>query len=506
MKIFVNQIETVQSLFAKSGKKNKRRKITLFRVFLWLLHGPRRKKYIVLFLDINSGILSFLFSYWVSIGLFSANIEPSLSQIMLFLFLIFLISNLYFLRGYYPMDERRSETELEIVTKGVSLAFLLVLLTIFIVFKGPIFSRYMLIVWWLSAIFMIAFFRFILREIYKALWKRGYLKEKILLIGSGAEIERVLQHLSLQRHHRFEYISVASEHMMNFLSDNPKDFLQFDYCKKIDDIIESKQPGKAFVFLDNIPSEISREVVNICRQKRVAVNLISNALFGGNNFEITLDQFTGFLILQSKGSLWKSKWNQLIKRAMDIFGSLIGIIVFTFIYPFIGLLIKLFDKGPILYKRRVVGRGGKSFNALKFRTMRVDADDLLQKDENLKKEFSKNFKLHNDPRLIKPGRFLRKWSLDEVPQFLNVFKGQMSLVGPRMIIREELNKFGPFKDKLLTAKPGMTGFWQVSGRQNTDYNERVKMDMFYINHWSIWMDIIILIKTVWKVLKREGAV
>jgi lipopolysaccharide/colanic/teichoic acid biosynthesis glycosyltransferase len=170
----------------------------------------------------------------------------------------------------------------------------------------------------------------------------------------------------------------------------------------------------------------------------------------------------------------------------------------------LGLLVKFEDGGPIIYRRRVLGQEGP-FDALKLRTMRVDADRWLEQYPELMEEFRKNFKLKDDPRLTKVGKFLRKHSLDELPQLLNVLKGQMSLVGPRMVSPPELEKYGPYQALLLTVKPGITGYWQVSGRQEVSYEERVKMDVYYIRNWSFWFDCKILCLTVWKVLKREGA-
>jgi lipopolysaccharide/colanic/teichoic acid biosynthesis glycosyltransferase len=170
----------------------------------------------------------------------------------------------------------------------------------------------------------------------------------------------------------------------------------------------------------------------------------------------------------------------------------------------LGLIIKLSDGGPIFYRRRVMGPKG-SFDAFKLRTMRVDADRWLEQHPDLLEEFRKNFKLKEDPRVTKLGMFLRKYSLDELPQLLNVVKGQMSLVGPRMVSPPELEKYRPYQALLLTVKPGMTGYWQVGGRQEVSYEERVKMDVYYIQNWSLWYDFKILCLTVWKVLKREGA-
>ena len=200
-------------------------------------------------------------------------------------------------------------------------------------------------------------------------------------------------------------------------------------------------------------------------------------------------------------SIHRWKW---LKSSFDFCGVLFFLPLASLVMAVAAVLIKLEDGGPVIHRRRVLGPQGE-FDALKLRTMHVDADRILQQHPHLMAEYIRNFKLKDDPRITRVGRLLRRWSLDELPQFFNVLKGQMSLVGPRMITRPELEKYGPHRDLLLTVKPGLTGHWQVSGRQEVSYEERVRMDVFYIQNWSPWLDFKILLKTVWKVLRREGA-
>ena len=192
------------------------------------------------------------------------------------------------------------------------------------------------------------------------------------------------------------------------------------------------------------------------------------------------------------------------KSCLDYFGAGLLIVVLSPLLLVVGTLVVLESGWPLLHRRRVIGRSGE-FYAFKFRTMRKDADTILAADPILKAKFEQNFKLKNDPRLTRVGSFLRKCSLDELPQFFNVLKGQMSLVGPRMITRAELEKYGESKELLLTVKPGITGYWQVNGRQEVSYDERIRMDMYYIENWSLWMDVKILLRTPLKVLQKQGA-
>lgn len=193
-----------------------------------------------------------------------------------------------------------------------------------------------------------------------------------------------------------------------------------------------------------------------------------------------------------------------LKRIIDVLGSSVMILLFSPLILLLWLLVWFVDGSPVIYRRRVIGVHGE-FDAYKFRTMRRDADALLTADSALLSTFQGNFKLKSDPRVTPLGSWLRRYSCDELPQLLNVLKGQMSLVGPRMITVAELGKYGPYQELLLTVRPGLTGYWQVRGRQNVSYDERVRMDVIYITNWSLSLDLLILLQTPAKVIQTEGA-
>lgn len=198
------------------------------------------------------------------------------------------------------------------------------------------------------------------------------------------------------------------------------------------------------------------------------------------------------------------QFSQFAKRIIDVTGSAVLLSLLSPVLGLVTFLILVFDGSPVIYRRRVVGKNGE-FDAFKFRTMRRDADVILEQDPMLRAEFSRNFKLKDDPRVTRVGALLRKFSLDELPQLFNVFLGQMSLVGPRMFTAVELEKYGGYGGLVLSVKPGLTGYWQVNGRQNVTYEERVRMDVYYVQHWDLLLDLKILLQTPLKVVKREGA-
>lgn len=199
------------------------------------------------------------------------------------------------------------------------------------------------------------------------------------------------------------------------------------------------------------------------------------------------------------------------KRLFDIIGSIIGIVVLipvTFMV-YIARIILRENDGSLFYSQLRYGKNGKMFRLYKFRSMCKNADEKLKKyleeNEDAKKEFEESQKLTNDPRITKLGKFLRKTSIDELPQSINILLGQMSFVGPRPVIKDEVERYGKNKDKFLSVKPGLTGYWQVNGRSNINYEERMNLELYYVDNQSLLLDIKIFFKTFGTVLKHEGA-
>ena len=196
-----------------------------------------------------------------------------------------------------------------------------------------------------------------------------------------------------------------------------------------------------------------------------------------------------------------------IKRLIDIIGSLIGIILLSPLYIIIAILIKFDSPGKVVFGHTRNGKGGKDIKVYKFRTMYSNASEIFESfTPEQKEEYYTNFKLDNDPRVTKLGGFLRKTSLDELPQLFNILKGDMTIIGPRPIVEKEVEKYGDKAEKLFSVVPGLGGYWQANGRSDTTYEERVEMDMYYIDHMCFTLDAKILFQTIFSVLKGEGAI
>jgi Undecaprenyl-phosphate galactose phosphotransferase WbaP len=231
-------------------------------------------------------------------------------------------------------------------------------------------------------------------------------------------------------------------------------------------------------------------------------------LFGLESLWVSSRDLGGMLGLQIKRNLLLRR-NQVLKRSLDIIGGLLLFIPLTLLLPLISLAIYVEDRGPVFYRHLRIGQAGRRFYVLKFRTMRPDADRVLEEylaaNPEALRFWLEERKLKNDPRITRVGQFLRKSSLDELPQVINILLGDMSLVGPRPVTEEELAKYGQDAFYYLLVRPGLTGLWQVSGRNEVSYEKRVALDRYYVQNWSIWLDLYILARTVWVVLTRKGA-
>jgi Undecaprenyl-phosphate galactose phosphotransferase WbaP len=236
--------------------------------------------------------------------------------------------------------------------------------------------------------------------------------------------------------------------------------------------------------------------------------LIIPNLGGITNSAVVARDFAGTFAVEIKHNLLVP-WVRRCKRALDLVGTLAGGLLISPLLLTIVVLIKLDSPGPAFYGSPRRGSGGRQFRCWKFRTMHSGAerllDEYLRDNPDLRAEWEQNYKLRDDPRITRIGRFLRKTSLDELPQLWNVLLGEMSLVGPRPILEAEMPNYGETYELYKRVSPGMTGLWQVSGRNNISYADRVMMNAYYVRNWSIWLDLVILTRTIKIVLAARGS-
>ena len=237
-------------------------------------------------------------------------------------------------------------------------------------------------------------------------------------------------------------------------------------------------------------------------------NIIIPNFFNISSIWMSVRDFNGILGIETSNK-FNLSFNKVIKRFMDVFCVTLGGLVVLPFLMFVALLIKLTSPGPVFYKQKRLGANGKHFYAYKFRSMAIDAEErlkkLLENNPELKAEWEENHKLHKDPRITAVGSFIRRTSIDEFPQLINILKGEMSLVGPRPIVDDEIEKYGGDCKRVFSIRPGLTGLWQVSGRSDTNYLDRVAYDIYYLQSWSVWLDLWIIFKTFGAVIVGRGA-
>ena len=365
-------------------------------------------------------------------------------------------------------------------------------------------SRNAWVLTWMSVLVLVPLFRFGTKELLKQLnlWKK-----QCIIIGTGENAEDAYRALTSEKSLGFD--------IQYFFSPTPKgEQREFMGLRVIDNEkllwhTTDRRNSQYIIALDNGQGKlrdywIKQLAINKCRSVSVIPTTRGLPL---NSTDMSFIFRYEVLLLRINNNLTK-KSSRLIKRVFDLACSLSIILLLSPLLLVLALWV-MKDGGSPIYGHTRIGLDGKPFKCLKFRSMVKNSQEVLQHllstDPEAKAEWDKDFKLRNDPRITSIGHFLRKSSLDELPQLFNVLKGEMSLVGPRPVIQEELDRYGDNKDYYLMAKPGITGLWQVSGRNDVDYETRIYFDAWYVKNWSLWNDIAILFKTFDVVLKRDGA-
>ena len=352
--------------------------------------------------------------------------------------------------------------------------------------------------------FFIVLFRFLIKTLFD---RHNLFGEPILLIGAGLTAELLLKYI--KNDVGLDY------HFIGFLEDNrpnPNVAAQLSCLGKFADAVNVIKKTGVQRVLVAAPGLSTGQIQDIVYDLQPLVKSVGFIPDMGTLTLSTMDiesLIDGHVVMFRMRNNLKNKANRLLKFLFDWCLTLVGTICISPFLLVIAAWVYHDSPGPIIFKHRRVGKDGKEFNCYKFRSMCVDADvklkELLETDPEARAEWEKDFKLKNDPRITKSGAFLRKTSLDELPQIFNVLKGEMSLVGPRPIIRDEIPRYGKYIEDYYMVRPGITGMWQTSGRSDIDYDERVQMDTWYVRNWNIWFDIVLLWRTFSVVLNKKGA-
>ncbi len=410
----------------------------------------------------------------------------------------------FWLFGLY--DERNllgGTREYALVFNALAAGALLVITATFLAPHFIVARGWLLLAWGLAFSF-VTLERFRLRRAVYSMRDRGWFLRPTVIVGNGAEAAALAEQLTAHRLSGLDVRGLVSPAAGASGASRAGGLPVIGSLVELEALVESNGIREIVV----ATGEVSRaDLVDLFR--RLAGRSDVRMRLAGGLFEAVttgLDvKEVAYVPLIHVRPTRLSGIDRILKFLLD-YGIAVPAAVFAApLCLLIALLIRLDSPGPILHRRRVLGLGGNEFDALKFRTMYVDGDAILAQRPDLQAELARNHKLQEDPRITRVGRFLRRLSLDELPQLYNVLRGQMSVVGPRMITPAEQAKYGRWDLNLLTVKPGMTGLWQVSGRSDVSYEERVRLDMFYIRNWTIWLDLQILYQTIPAVMHGRGA-
>lgn len=367
----------------------------------------------------------------------------------------------------------------------------LLLIAVFFFSRELFSSRFIILAVWAIAIIYISIIHIIIRLIQRILYTSGAGIARVILVGNGPNNQTIKKELDTKLFLGYK-VMAEFDQVDNLLLDKIQELKRIN---EIDEIIQTNP---------DLNKEQVLRLIDWCQEYHLTFKYTTD-LLGAQAGNIQVDTLAGIPVVEIKKTPLDG-WGRIIKRIVDILSSFFGLIILSPLFVITAIIIKIDSKGPVFYQHPRVGAKDEIFSLYKFRSMSKDADakfkELLNQNERADGPL---FKLKNDPRVTRIGKFLRKSSLDELPQLINVLQGQMSLVGPRPHLPHEVEKYQKHHKKLLNIKPGITGMAQVSGRSDLPFEDEVKLDVFYIENWTLRLDLIILVKTPFVLLFSRTA-
>ena len=416
----------------------------------------------------------------------------------LYIFVFFNLA-LAWLNGLYPGFGLAAVHEMQKILYVVSLSSVFLGVFLFLQQLGLAYSRSVFVLTWLLSLLFMMLGRFALRNRFS---KFDWWGIPMVIIGSQERVLPVIEKLLQSRRLGFRPVyyydpqGQAVEPILDVMPVNSQEELQV--------LVETTRIEHV-IFTDPI-SETHTFNYHWMRDVFPNILFVMNTAPFGSLWVRTVD-LHGTLAIETNYHLLNHR-EMIIKRVIDIVLTVLMLLFAWPVFIILACLVKISSKGPVLYSQKRLGKSEKQFDSYKFRTMHENAEEKLQEllanDPAANREYRKFHKLANDPRVTRIGKFLRRYSLDELPQLINVIKGDMNLIGPRSYLPRELPAMGEYAKVVLKVKPGVTGWWQVMGRNATSFEQRLQLDEYYISNWSVWLDIYIVIKSVWVVLHGQG--
>ena len=423
------------------------------------------------------------------------------------LYLLIVVPSIYLLFLHFADTYNRKIQFWEIAEKIFKATIYSVLTIILIIYFGGvagIVSRLYVFILWILSFLVILSARYFVKKCLNA---KELLQIPVIFIGAGKTAELILKSFESDSGFSYKVIGIIDDHPVSKAMEER--FKLLGSFSEIEKVIKKTGVQTVIIAAPGLPSDKLVKMLNEIQlyvKNVIFVPDLMGAPIGNLELEKLFDE--KIILLRIKNNLAR-KYNRLIKRIFDLSVSICSLAVLIPLGIILSILIYIDNPGQVVFSHIRIGKSGKPFPCYKFRTMVLEAEKILEKhlaeNEEAKREWERDFKLKNDPRITPIGRFLRKTSLDEFPQIINVIKGEMSLVGPRPIVQEEVLKYKENIHDYYLVPPGITGIWQVNGRNDTTYEERVQMDSWYVRNWSIWIDIVYIIKTFKVVIDRKGA-
>ena len=450
-------------------------------------------------------ILAGLSAYYLRFSNFSTGIRPiifdlplrayfpSLLVIAVLWIVVFIFSGLYHIKS-----ARRLAQELARIFLAVSTGLAIVAILIF--FRRELFdSRFIVLAAWFFAIIYVSLAHIFIRWLQRKLFALGIGVHKVVIVGNSKTADNLIAEFSSNKRAGYEVV----KRVRDFSLETAQELVEFIKTKEVDEIIQSDP---------NLSKVETLRLYDFATDNHIVFKYVAD-LLEVKVLRTEVAEMIGIPIVEVKRTTLDG-WGHITKRIMDIIGSGLLIIIFSPIMLLTALIIKLSSRGPVFFSRRDdgsyltrIGAGGQPFKYFKFRTMIPNSDSMRYKelaDKNIRTD-GPMVKIKDDPRVTRVGHFIRRWSLDELPELFLVFSGRMSLVGPRPHLPEEVARYENNHRKTLTIKPGITGLAQISGRSDLLFEEEVKLDIYYIENWSFLLDLSILLKTPFAVLKHRDA-
>jgi exopolysaccharide biosynthesis polyprenyl glycosylphosphotransferase len=449
--------------------------------------------------------LAYYFRFQLFVDYFASKEMVSLEHYrFLFYSMPFLWLAIFAVNGLYAKDNLLGGTrEYSSVFRSATQGFLLIVIAGFLE-PTLIIARGWLFMTWGFTFMFVSVARFLLRRVVYALRRYGFFLTPAVIVGANEEGRWLAEQLL--------HWETSGLHLVGFVDKKVPATIPLFHnlvclgsVDKLGEIIKQYRIGE--VILASSAFSTRDYLLEIFRKYGVTDEVtirMSSGLYEILTTSLTVNEFA-YVPLVYVNKVRLTGIDTIVKIVLDYVLAIASLIILSPFLVLIAILVKISSPGPVLHKRLVMGLNGKQFHALKFRTMVAQGDEILKKSPDLIEELAKNHKLKNDPRVTRLGAFLRRYSLDELPQLINVLKRDMSLVGPRMISPPEVSMYKQFDMNLLTVLPGITGLWQVSGRSDISYEERVRLDMYYVRNWSIWLDLQLLFQTIPAVINGHGA-